>query len=76
MLLLEILLLREVCTLLLQMETLQSRRLPAQMDFLFPICGDSRSGAWYICVLCAGWRTIRWLRQMSAQAQAVQALSA
>lgn len=34
MLLLEILLLCEVCTLLLQMETLQSRHLPAQMDGL------------------------------------------
>lgn len=38
MLLLKMLLLCEVCTLLLQMETLQSRHLPAQMDWLAVCC--------------------------------------
>lgn len=38
MLLLKILLLGEVCTLLLQMETLQSCHLPAQMDWLSVPC--------------------------------------
>lgn len=38
MLLLKMLLFCEVCTLLLQMETLQSRHLPAQMDWLAVSC--------------------------------------
>lgn len=44
MLLLKMLLFCEVCTLFLQMETLPSRHLPAQMDWLaFPAWGDRRA---------------------------------
>lgn len=54
MLLLKILLLREVCTLLPQMETLQSRHLPAQMDWLSVACAwrQQNRSVVHLCALC------------------------
>lgn len=71
MLLLKMLLLCEVCTLLLLMETLQSRHLPAQMDWLAGCClcrARSRS--------CGRAEGRGMLRDTSAQARDVQAPSA
>lgn len=72
MLLLKMLLFCEVCTLLLQMETLQSRHLPAQMDWLAVPCvwrPQSRS----VLQTDGGTGTAR---DTSTQARGVQALSA
>lgn len=53
-LLLKILLLCEVCTLLLQMETLQSRHLPAQMDWLSVSCvrRQQNQSVVHLCAPC------------------------